>query len=276
MLTALDVLNRLLSYFNIQDKAKGKAFTVVAGAANFYILYLAVTCLRYPGYRIKGVLFLLLFLVLLYFVVLNVIYYYTDKTVPFDISPKVEKLLGGNPERMKEAESALTRQNQSGAASGLFADQQLLPTTVISSDAQQHALADLVDQLVKTGALTLNYQGLDERAVLRVAQHSHQPVSAMGGPFDLPYFRLSQENGHLLVYGGLNALQPVVLGEITQVGLMPVKQAEKDYQLAAAHVFLQGGESKRPGRAGLLIEHAPYTISVQVAYTPRPKVTTPQ
>lgn len=98
----------------------------------------------------------------------------------------------------------------------------------------------------------------------------------MGGPFDLPYFRLSQENGHLLVYGGLNALQPVVLGEITQVGLMPVKQAEKDYQLAAAHVFLQGGESKRPGRAGLLIEHAPYTISVQVAYTPRPKVTTPQ
>lgn len=274
MLTALDVLNRLLGYFNIQDKAKGKAFTVVAAVANFYILYLAITCLRYPGYRLKGILFLLLFLVLLYFVVLNVVYYYTDKTVPFDVSPKVEKLLGGNPERMKDAESALTRQNQAGAASGLFADQQLLPTTVISSDGQQRALAGLVDELVKTGALTLNYQGLDERAVQRVAQKTHQPVSAMGGPFDLPYFRLAHEAGHLIVYGGLNALKPVALGEITRVGLMPVKQAEKDYQLAAAHVFLQGGESKRPGRAGLLTEHTPYSIRVQVAYTPHAKVTT--
>lgn len=181
MLTGLDILNRLLSYFNIQDKAKGKAFTVVAGLANFYILYLAITCLRYPGYRLKGTLFLVLFLVFLYFVILNIVYYFTDKTVPFDISPRVEKLLGGNQERMKAEEQALTRQQTAGAASGLFANQQLLPTTVITSQAQQQALAALVSELVKTGALTVNYQGLDDGAVQRVAQKTHQPVAAMGG-----------------------------------------------------------------------------------------------
>jgi hypothetical protein len=40
----------MLSYFNIQDKAKGKAFTVVAFVANFYLLYAAIQGLRYPGY----------------------------------------------------------------------------------------------------------------------------------------------------------------------------------------------------------------------------------
>lgn len=59
MLTALDILNRLLSYFNIQDKAKGKAFTIVAFVANFYLLYTAIQGLRYPGYRLQGLLFLL-------------------------------------------------------------------------------------------------------------------------------------------------------------------------------------------------------------------------
>lgn len=273
MLTALDILNRLLGYFNIQDKAKGKAFTVVAGLANFYILYLAISCLRYQGYRLRGALFLLLFFVFLYFIVLNAVYYYTDKTVPFDLSPKVERLLGGNQEHLKAAERALTAGPQTGAASGVFADQQLLPTTVITSPAQQAALDQLVRQLVATGVMSLNYQGLDERAVLRVARQTHAPVAAMGAPVELPYFRLSEEQGRLLVYGGLNALKPLALGEITRVGLMPVKAAQKDYRLAAAHVLIQGGEVKRPGRAGLLTEHQPYTLRVQIAYTPRENVT---
>nr|WP_054716888.1 DUF6681 family protein [Lacticaseibacillus manihotivorans] len=54
MLTALDILNRLLSYFNIQDKAKGKAFTVVAFVANFYLLYTAIQGLRYPAIAFKA------------------------------------------------------------------------------------------------------------------------------------------------------------------------------------------------------------------------------
>lgn len=273
MLTALDLLNRFLGYFNIQDKAKGKAFTVVAGVANFYVLYLAIRSLRYAGYRIQGVLFLLLFFVLLYFIALNVLYYFTTKTTKLDISPLIEKRLGGNPERMKAAEAALTKGHQIGAASGVFAQQELLPTVLTTTPKQQENLANLIQLLTTAGTITTNYQGLDAHAIQRVAQKTHKPVSAMGGPVELPYYRLDIQGDQVQVLGGLNALNAVSLGDVTQVGLMPVKAALKDYQLAAGHVFLQGGEHQRPGRHGLLKENHPYEIVVQIAYSPLPDVT---
>ncbi len=72
MLAALDILNRLLGYFNIQDKPKGQAFTIVALIANFYLLYIGIQNVRYPDFRWRGIFFLAVFFVLLYFIVLNV------------------------------------------------------------------------------------------------------------------------------------------------------------------------------------------------------------
>ena len=48
-------------------EAKGKAFTVVAFVANFYLLYTAIQGLRYPGYRLQGLAFLIGFLLLFKF-----------------------------------------------------------------------------------------------------------------------------------------------------------------------------------------------------------------
>ncbi|WP_461225889.1 DUF6681 family protein [Lacticaseibacillus suihuaensis] len=273
MLTALDLLNRALSYFNIQDKAKGKAFTIVAFGANFYLLYQAIRHLRYVNYRVGGVLFLLAFLVLLYFIVLNFFYYFTDKQMKWDVSPKVEKLLGGNPQAAKAAEAALLQRTNLGASNGLFTEARLLPATVVVDQANLDAL---VDQLRQSGALTENYQGLDERAIARVVAHTHQPVAAIGGPFELPYFALTQSGKQLVIEGGLNALTPTTLGTITRVGLMPTAAALKDYQLALAHVFLTGGEVMQPGRHGLIQKVTPYTISAQLAYTVRPDVQAPR
>lgn len=90
MLTVIDIINRVLGYFNVADKPKGKAFTWVALIANFYLLYVAIQNLRYPDFRIRGALFMLAFVVFLYFIGLNFLYYFTNKTTKFDISPKVE------------------------------------------------------------------------------------------------------------------------------------------------------------------------------------------
>lgn len=269
MLTALDILNRLLSYFNIQDKAKGKAFTVVAFVANFYLLYVAIQGLRYSGYRLQGALFLLAFLVLEYFIVLNAFYYYTNKQLKFDISPKVEKMLGGNQAQMKAAESQLAKAQLSGPASGLFQDDKLLPTTILTSPAQQANLEALVERLVSQGSLSTNYTGLDEHAVARVARRTHQPVQAIGAMVELPFFKVVAEGERLIVYGGVNALATAPVATIQQVGLLPVKAAQKEYQLAAAHVYLTGGQSKQMGRKSLITKEEPYGLTVQLAYKPR-------
>ena len=114
MLTVIDIINRVLGYFNIADKPKGKAFTWIAFVANFYLLYIAIQNLRYPDFRIRGALFMLAFVVFLYFIALNFLYYFTNKTTRFDISPTVEKWLGSNSAKKTAAENEL--KTQLGAA----------------------------------------------------------------------------------------------------------------------------------------------------------------
>jgi len=270
MLTFLDIINRMLGYFNIQDRPKGQVFTVVAFIANFYLLYIAIQNLRYAGFRIRGALFLLAFIALLYFIILNFIYFFTNKKAPFDISPKIEKMLGGNQAQKKAAEQALAAQTQASPASGVFAEDKILPATTTISEDQQANLDQLVTDLVTQGAMALNYQGLDDAALARVATQTQQPVLAMGGPVELPFFSLQPTGDQLVVMGGLNALSAQPLGTIDSIGLMPVATAQAQYDFAVAHAYVTGGEAKRLGRSGLMTIKQPYTLTVQVAYQEKP------
>ncbi|WP_057894464.1 DUF6681 family protein [Lacticaseibacillus brantae] len=269
MLSFLDILNRMLGYFNIQDRPKGQVFTVVAFLGNFYLLYIAIQNLRYPDFRLRGAMFLLAFVVLLYFIILNFFYFFTQKTVPFDISPKIEKALGGNQQQKKAAEQAMLAQSQP-QNNGLFADDQILPANVTISTDQQANLDQLMADLVTQGAVALNYQGLDDQALTHVAEATQQPVLAMGAPVAVPFFTLQKDADQFVIMGGLNALSTQPIGTITDVGLMPVAQATKDYDLALAQVMITGGESKKLGRSGLMVTQQPYTINVQVAYQDKP------
>ncbi|RXT58725.1 DUF6681 family protein [Lacticaseibacillus chiayiensis] len=266
MLTVIDIINRVLGYFNIADKPKGKAFTWVAFVANFYLLYVAIENLRYPGFRIRGALFMLAFVVFLYFIALNFLYYFTDKTTRFDISPTVEKWLGSNGAKKADAENELKTQLGAAPANGVFSQEQMLTADVMLTDEQQANLDALVDSLVNQGVLSLNYQGLDDKAVSRIAQETQQPVLAIGAPFPLPFFDLQHVNDQLIITGGLNALTAKPLATVKRVGLLPVEKAVQDYHLVAANAFLIGGEQKFLGRSGLRKESQPYSLTVQLAY----------
>lgn len=71
MLTVIDIIHRVLGVFNIAEQHKGKAYSWIAFVAHFYSLYIAITNLRYPDFRIRGALYLLAFVVFLYFIALN-------------------------------------------------------------------------------------------------------------------------------------------------------------------------------------------------------------
>lgn len=265
MLTALDLVNRLLNYFNIQDKPKGRAFTVVAFIANFYILYVAINALRYKGFRLEGAAFLLLFLVFLYFIILNFVYYFTDKTAKFDISPKIEKALGGNSKAKKAAEEAYTQTKS--PVNGVFANEQVLPTKLRITANNQLAINKLVENMQAQSLLTLDYHGLDDNALARVAANNQVPLLAMGAPVPLPYFELRHTlDNRWVIMGGLNSLENTELATVESIGLTPIKQAADKYKLAAAQVVLTGGPQKRPARSGLMEITVPFTIEAQLAY----------
>ena len=48
--------------------------------------------------------------------------------------------------------------------------------------------------------------------------------------------------------------------------MLPAAEAQRDYHLVAANVFLIGGEQKLLGRSGLRKEKQPYSLTVQLAY----------
>jgi hypothetical protein len=266
MLTALDVINRLFSYLNIQDKPKGKAFTVVAFVANFYILYVAINHLRFPGYRLRGFLYLLLFFVFLYFIFLNYVYYFTKRSFKYDISPIIEKALGGNAKAHLEAEKAYTQTVDNG--NGVFDTNHVLPAKLVIDDNEQLAINNLVDALQKQGILTLDYHGLSDEELSKITRKTASPVLAMGAPLPLPYYELQETLDHRwVISGGLNALESAELATVEAIGLTPIEDAAKQYQLAAARVVLTGGPQKRPGRSGLMKTTEPFGIEARIAFT---------
>ena len=93
MLTVLDLINHYLGYFTTNSKTKGRIYTVVGAGGVWYLLYLAYRFFV-NGHWLRGALIAAVFLLLLYFVILNIIYYFTKHTSKWDVSPRIEKLLG--------------------------------------------------------------------------------------------------------------------------------------------------------------------------------------
>lgn len=264
MLTALDIVNRIFGYFNIQDRPKGRVFTIIAFFANFYLLYVAIANLRYEGYRIRGALFLALFVVMLYFIYLNFMYYFTTKKAPADISPKIERALGGSAKARQEAAEAFVQEETPTV--GVFDESQLLPTTLLIGSRQQKNIDRLAKHMEDNGVMTLDYQGVSEQMLTEVAQKTAQPVLAMGTPVLVPFFELVQHGKRWIIRGGLNELDATELAEVVTVGLSPIDDAQDKFDLALASVTLSGGPQKEPGRSGLRDAFAKFTIDAKVAY----------
>lgn len=266
MISGLQLLSQFLGYFNIKDKPKNRAITVIAFIVNFYLLYVAIDNFRYKGYRWQGFWYLLAFLVLEYFLFLNFVYYFTDKTVKFDISPYVEKALGGNPNETTSSNEPLFNQNIPSA--GLFDQQKIIPVELRTTSAEQININELARLLEKKGYLHLNYSGLSDRALYQEANKTHEPILAISKPVQLPYYDLREDSQthELLVYAGINSMTAKPVGTLIKIGFTPIMEARQQYHFALANVYLSGGPFKRAGRNGMVAEQRPFEIIAQVAY----------
>lgn len=246
---------------------KNRIYTIVGGVGNFYLLYVAYRFFA-NGFIVRGLLFILAFLALLYFTYLNILYFFTeDRVSKLDISPKVEKMLGVKIPDTRAAENA-------GVApgfmqtNGIFKDEEFLPSTLRTNHKQRENLQKVVAQLEQVGYLQLDFGGAKDKELFKKAK-SGDRFFALNEPVALPYYELREVNGKLLVYGGVNQIERQELGEVTQVGLLRGIEALKRYRLSLAAVALTGGPYKFAGRSTMMQKDEPYRLEIQIAYRPK-------
>ncbi|MDU1487533.1 DUF6681 family protein [Ligilactobacillus animalis] len=267
MFSILGMINSYIGYFNMNATLKNRIYTIVGGVGNFYLLYVAYRFFA-NGFIVRGLLFILAFLALLYFTYLNILYFFTeDRVSKIDISPKVEKMLGVKIPDTRAAENA-------GVASGfmqtngIFKDEEFLPSTLRTNHKQRENLQKVVAQLEQVGYLQLDFGGAKDKELFKKAK-SGDRFFALNEPVALPYYELREANGKLLVYGGVNQIERQELGEVTQVGLLRGIEALKRYRLSLAAVALTGGPYKFAGRSTMMQKDEPYRLEIQIAYRPK-------
>lgn len=271
MFSILGMINSYIGYFNMNATLKSRIYTVVGGIGNFYLLYVAYRFFA-NGFIGRGLLFILAFLVLAYFTYLNILYFFTlDKTSKFDISPKVEKLLGVKiPDTM--AQEKKDDKNPVGfmQTNGIFTEEEFLPSTFKADRKQRENLQTVVAQLERVGYLKLDFGGAKDKELFKKA-NSGEHFYALAKPVALPYYELVEKNGKLLVYGGVNQIERSVLGEVTQVGLLRGGEALKRYRLSIAAAAITGGPYKFAGRSTMMQKNEAFKLEVKIAYKDRAK-----
>ncbi len=131
----------------------------------------------------------------------------------------------------------------------------------------QAELQKLADQLLVAGLMHENYNGLssnEQIALMRVEKIETIYANHPGTP--IPYFTVKEERDGLAIYGGVNEMMASRLGRIMSVGLMPIEDALRTYELYPATVTLTGGKGHSIGRSSVIQVQNPYQIQVELAF----------
>ncbi|WP_412989779.1 DUF6681 family protein [Pediococcus siamensis] len=276
MFTIIDMINHYLGYINVNLKLKNRIYIIIGFIGNFYMLYLSYRFFE-NGRWVRGLGFIAVFLIFLYFLIMNAYYYFTTKPAPFDISPKIEKLLGGKPREAAENENLRQRLNRSERgrqtivpSTGIFEKNTILPATIQSNQREMANINQLAEQMIQNNFAMADYEGLTDDEILTHLQSTEATsFYAIGEGIPFPYFELREENGEANIYAGMNQMNLVQIGRVASVGLSNYFEAKKQYQLYLAQVVLIGGQRKFAGRSSLMTEDTPYRAKIQMAYQKR-------
>lgn len=270
MFTFLDMINGSLGYFNMSVKVKNRIYTIIAALGDLYLVYVTFMLLKNHAW-LRGLLYLLAIIAISYYVYLNAIYYFLDRTSKYDfISPKLTKLTGFTPET-PEAKDAKRRERHEQLANyrqsnGIYANEDVINTEVTISPNQQANLRAVTDELVSQQLLKVNYNGFTDAEITEEYQTTGKPVDALDRGQQPPFFELRGTQ----VWIGVNQMTAQPVATLTKVGLTPVQTAMQQYQIYLANVYLTGGPHKVPGRSGnAILTDADFGLVVQVAYQAR-------
>ena len=276
MFSFLDMINSSLSYFNLDVKLKSRIYIIIALLGDIYLVYVTFRLFMNHVW-LRALLYCLAVIGLTYFIYLNFVFYFLEKTSRFDfISPRDAKITGQKFEDGK-AKTPLDAQQRLAAelanrSNGLFANADTIPAAVAIDEHEQHNLQRVVDQLLMEGVFVNGYDGLSEKEIVEQYQATEKPVTALNSQSVPPYFELVHDElqHRLEIYIGMNQMERRPVGHITKIGLTDVHTAHDKYQLYLATVVVTGGPNKIAGRSGsTILTEEDYGLQVQVAYKQR-------
>lgn len=88
----LSNITKFLNYLNINPRLQNKIITVVGVFPTLYILRIVKGYFQNGNY-LRMTLYLLIFIVLAYFIVLNFIYYFKNQKVKWDVTNLIENIV---------------------------------------------------------------------------------------------------------------------------------------------------------------------------------------
>ncbi len=265
MLSFLDMVNHYLGYINVSVKIKNRIYVILGALGDLYLFYIAMRYLQ-NGHPFWGLLILLIALVLLYFVYLNTVYYFTKKKAPFDISPKIEKMLHMKPKEAEEDKPRRTMGGRNIPANGYFDEKKILPGKLTSTPIEQANIQNLAGRLQQNQLLQMDYSGLGDREITEQTRQTGKPVYASGPGALIPYFEMQTENNQLVVYAGINQAEKQRVGVVSTVGLQNVADVRDQIELYLANATLVGGPFKVLGRTSVIEQANDFQVAVQLAY----------
>lgn len=273
MLSFLDMINHYLGYINVSVKLKNRIYTVLGALGNLYLFYIGFRYLQ-NGHPFWGLLILAIAVVMLYFVYLNTMYYFTKKKAPFDISPKIEKWLHMKP---KDADLETGKPVIGGRnipANGYFDEKKILPGKLSSSTIELQNIQNLATRLQQNQLMQLDYSGLGDREITDQVRKLGKPVYASGPGVLIPYFEMQTQDNQLVVYAGINQAEKQRVGVVATVGLQKVADVQDQIELYLANATLVGGPFKVLGRTSLIEQDNDFQVAVQLAYKHQGSTTT--
>lgn len=265
MLSFLDMVNHYLGYINVSVKIKNRIYVILGALGDLYLFYIGVRYLQ-NGHPFWGLLILLVAIILLYFAYLNTVYYFTNKKAPFDISPKIEKLLHMKPKEAEMDQPKRTIGGRNIPANGYFDEKKILPGKLTSTPLEQENIQHLATRLQQNQLLQMDYSGLGDREITEQTRQSGKPVYASGPGALIPYFEMQTENNQLVVYAGMNQAEKERVGVVSTVGLQNVADVRDQIELYLANATLVGGPFKVLGRTSVIEQANDFQVAVQLAY----------
>ena len=226
MFSFLDMINSSLSYFNLDVKLKNRIYIILATLGDIYLVYVTFRLFINQAW-LRGFLYCLAMIAITYFIYVNFVFYFLGKTSQFDfLSPRIAKITGqrfadNNQSQMRRGANRYST-GLANQSNGLFDGADTIPATVEIDQAEQENLQKVVDRLLTEKIFVNDFNGMNEREIIRQYQETHKPVQALNAESIPPFFELVHDplRHRLEIYTGMNQMEQ---RRVSEEGLRIVK-----------------------------------------------------
>lgn len=205
----LSNITKFLNYLNINPRLQNKILTVLSVFPTLYILRIVKGYFQNGNY-LRMTLYLLVFIVLAYFIVLNFIYYFKNQKVKWDVTNLIENIV---PEDVTFDETVQTNST----------------TPKIQGKLLTLTLNDDSDQIIDT----VIHELLDKNYI--TAKKLNDYAYELDSYTLIPFYKISK--GKLLIGSSYKDLSEVA----------SIKINDDAYSLVPLGVFVNGGSYEKDG-----------------------------